>query len=138
MPMMAVRGEMTSPRLAPLPLLAVLSVSGCALPAAQGHAIAWPGSDPGPQAAIHVTCPHLPSPPTAKPPLPPVSAFPQVLQPGHWEWEDGNYAWSAPQWQSQFTSKPPQWQPGHWAVNGGACVWHNGHFVNMTAQTRKP
>ena len=74
------------------------------------------------------TCPHVPAPLQAKPPLPPVSAFPQVLQPGHWQWDDGNYVWTPPKWQARFAAKPPAWQDGHWSADGGACVWHNGHF----------
>jgi hypothetical protein len=84
---------------------------------------------PAPQAMLRPTCPHIPKPPDIKRPLPPVSAFPQVLQPGHWDWSDGNYVWTPPQWQARFTKIAPRWVDGHWEANGGACIWHNGRFV---------
>jgi hypothetical protein len=78
--------------------------------------------------SFKTTCPHIPAPPTAKPPLPPVSAFPQILLPGHWEWSDGDYSWTPPHWETRFsTTTPPKWIAGHWEVNGNACIWHNGH-----------
>jgi hypothetical protein len=77
---------------------------------------------------LHITCPHIPPPPPGKPPLPPVSAFPQILLPGHQEWSDGAYTWIPPHWETRFsTTTPPKWIPGYWEVNGGACIWHNGH-----------
>jgi hypothetical protein len=98
---------------------ALVLVSGCA---PQG---------PVRQSEIHVTCPHVPAPPPgAKPPLPPVSAFPQMLQPGHWDWSDAQYVWTPPQWQARFDARPRRWQNGHWEVNGGACVWQNGAFLS--------
>jgi hypothetical protein len=78
---------------------------------------------------LKITCPHIPPPPAGeKPPLPPVSAFPQMLLPGHQEWSDGAYSWIPPHWETRFsTTTPPKWIPGYWEVNSNACIWHNGH-----------
>jgi hypothetical protein len=88
---------------------------------------------PVPLNQIHVTCPHVPKPLVARAPLPPVSAFPQILQPGHWDWSDGQYVWTPPQWQVRFDGRARRWVDGRWEVNGGACVWHVGAFVGGAA-----
>jgi hypothetical protein len=76
------------------------------------------------------SCPHVPPPPSSKPPKPPLSALPQVLQPGHWEWDTSGYVWQKPHWQVRLTKRPPVWLDGFWEPNGGACVWHNGRFLH--------
>ena len=62
--------------------------------------------------------------------MPPVSAFPQVLQPGHWEWDTSGYVWLPAHWQAKLSKHPPHWLDGFWEANGGACVWHNGQYVS--------
>jgi hypothetical protein len=77
---------------------------------------------------LHVKCPHVPDPPPGEvPPAPP--GPPQVLQPGHWEWVDGTYAWTPPEWHPRPPGPSRAWQDGYWEANGGACVWHNGRLL---------
>ena len=46
---------------------------------------------------LHVKCPHVPDPLPGE--VPPAPAGPrQTLEPGHWNWVDGSYVWSPPQW----------------------------------------
>lgn len=98
--------------------------------AALGAAVLAAGcaASPAPKVAA---CPTLPSKRlSARPePLPPVSAQPLTLQPGHWDWADGNYVWTQPEWVPRHDAGVPIWQDGFWTPDGGACVWNPGHFV---------
>jgi hypothetical protein len=76
------------------------------------------------------SCPHVPPPQPGARPHPPVSAFPQTLQPGHWEWDAGFYVWTPPHWQARIGHQTPAWLDGYWEANGGACVWHNGRYLS--------
>lgn len=78
------------------------------------------------QAAIRVTCPHIPAPPPGTTPPAPASAFPKILLPGHWDWSELNYVWTPPEWQTKFSATQARWHDGHWQVTGGGCVWHKG------------
>jgi hypothetical protein len=84
-------------------------------------------------AAAEPACPHIPGAPDAKPLPPPISTEPQSLQPGHWEWNDGDYVWTPPQWQPRPAAGAPKWRNGYWEASGGACVWHNGRFIAASA-----
>jgi hypothetical protein len=98
-------------------LMALLVLSACAT------------LRPGPATPPMPSCPHVPPPPTEKPPPRPNSALPQILQPGHWEWDTSGYVWHQPHWQTRLTKRSAPWLDGYWAPNGGACVWHNGRFL---------
>jgi hypothetical protein len=74
-------------------------------------------------------CPHVPPPLKSKTPLPPVSGFKQMLAPGHWDWDDGDYVWTQPHWMVVVTARPPKWIDARWQSQGGACVWLKGHFT---------
>ena len=87
------------------------------------------GTSPIAHTPPRATCPHVPPPRLDAKPLPPVSAFPQVLQPGHWEWDTSGYVWQPAHWQARLSKHPPHWLDGFWEANGGACVWHNGQYV---------
>jgi hypothetical protein len=78
-----------------------------------------------------MACPAIPAKPlvTRPDPLPPVSATPLTLAPGHWDWADQNYTWVQSQWVPRLSQNRPLWLDGFWAGNGGACVWTQGHFV---------
>jgi hypothetical protein len=73
-------------------------------------------------------CPHVPPPKAEKPPRPPVSGFPQMLQPSHWDWDDGDYRWVPARWQVLLVPRTPRWVGGSWEAQGGACIWHSAHF----------
>lgn len=81
-----------------------------------------------PAEAASVTCPHVPARRADPAPKRPAATFPQILQPGHWEWRDGDYQWMPAAWVARLTAGSPQWVGGFWTPSGGACVWHNGHF----------
>jgi hypothetical protein len=71
----------------------------------------------------------LPPKPNGQPPRPPVSGFAQILRPGHWDWADGDYVWVAPYWLVLIDRQRPLWRDGYWEAQGGACIWHQGHFI---------
>jgi hypothetical protein len=77
-----------------------------------------------------MACPTVPAKPVSvsPAPLPPVSATPLTLAPGHWDWTGHDYVWSPPRWVPRL-SNHPMWLDGFWTPNGGACVWTPGHFV---------
>ncbi len=79
--------------------------------------------------STQLACPHIPPPPPSKPPPKPANGASEILQPGHWEWNDGGYSWYAPQWRAQGAATWQKWHAGHWEPNGGACVWQNGRFA---------
>ena len=97
-------------------LLAVLLLAGC---------MATPPRIP------QMACPTLPgAAATPHPdPLPPVSARTLVMQPGHWDWIDGNYVWERPAWILPPHGPPVTWIDGFWTPNGGGCAWTQGHFL---------
>jgi hypothetical protein len=78
-----------------------------------------------------MACPHIPpSPAQAGAPIkPPVSGFRQILRPGYWDWQDGDYTWTPPQWLTLFVPGQPLWQAGFWTPNAGVCVWSKAHFI---------
>lgn len=73
-------------------------------------------------------CPHVPPAKDAAVPPAPVSGFPQVLEPGHWEWDDGGYQWVAARWLILVSHRRPLWIDGAWQPSGAACVWRRGQF----------
>ena len=80
---------------------------------------------------VQTTCPTLPGKvATLRPdPLPPISNKTLVMQPGHWDWVDGNYLWEGPAWVLPPHPAPVIWVDGSWTPNGGGCVWTQGHFL---------
>lgn len=102
----------------------LMALAACSQPAATKPAVTATREE-----IPKATCPHVPPPPPGSPPKPPVSSFPQTLQAGHWEWDDGGYVWTPPRWHTRFTATPPVWRDGYWAADGIACVWHIGHFL---------
>ena len=121
-------GQRRTPRLAAsLALCCLIQPQSCTLPPAPKPVIQPTDTNPGAKPGSPV-CPHIPKAPAAKPPPPPPSGLPQILQPGHWEWDDGGYVWTPPAWHARSGNRT-QWRNGYWEPNGGACVWHNGQFV---------
>lgn len=84
-----------------------------------------------PPRIVQMVCPTLPSKAvTPHPdPLPPISNRAQVMQPGHWNWVDGNYVWEGPAWVLPPHLPPVIWTDGFWTPNGGGCAWTPGHFL---------
>jgi hypothetical protein len=90
-----------------------------------------------PPLTLTTTCPTLPAPPTAPAPVPPVSGFPQILQPGHWSWTGHDYSWTPPVWLTLLARGRPVWQPEHWTLTGNACVWHEAKYTYVPKPKRK-
>jgi hypothetical protein len=79
---------------------------------------------PAPVAA----CPAPPAPPAeVTPPLPRVVYHPVILQPGHWDWIDGHFAWVPSTWVER-TPATGLFQPGEWAP-GPTCQWLPAHWL---------
>jgi hypothetical protein len=84
-----------------------------------------------PPPAPVLTCPSLPAarPPSHEDPLPPVSATPLALQPGHWDWVRGGYVWASPAWVDRPGPNAPLWLNGFWTPTASGCAWTPGHFL---------
>jgi hypothetical protein len=95
--------------------LGVLALAGCAPPAPR----------------VPMACPHIPLPPGQNTVWtgPPKSGFRQILRPGYWDWQDGNYTWVPAQWMTLLVPGAPRWKDGFWTPNNGVCVWHRAHFI---------
>jgi hypothetical protein len=98
-------------------------LSACAVPLSP--------QSPPPAIALPVAtaCPHVPPPAETARPVAPRSGFPQVLQPGYWSWSGHDYAWVPARWLTLLSHGKPLWQAEYWSAEGGACVWHEAHFV---------
>jgi len=91
-----------------------------------------------PPAAKTAGCPHIPKPlPADKPPKPPASDFPQILQPGAWTWGGLNYEWLPQHWVILQSTKKPVWNAGNWRLDTGACVWVPAHWSVPPVQIKQ-
>jgi WXXGXW repeat (2 copies) len=88
------------------------------------------GCAPRPVAAA--TDPSHPPVPALLPeeiPKPPVTADPLVWQPGHWDWTDTGYAWSAGQY-VPAEGHGNLWMPGWWSHTADGWVWQPPHWLS--------
>ncbi len=72
------------------------------------------------------------------PPIPPVRAeripaappsrVTQIWQPGHWDWDGRDYAWSDGEWVPR-SGHGSLWQDGFWRRRGNDHVWVPAHWL---------
>ncbi len=74
-----------------------------------------------------------PAPPGSKiRPPPPPSFVPQMLEPGHWEWQDDDFVWVPAHWVPKNVPGKPIWRSGFWLYQGGGCAWQYSHWLSFS------